>query len=43
MTVDPASLRRYIEQFFSVSHTAVYWGSPEEFFEELDRTWTATP
>lgn len=38
---DPARVRRYLERYFNAPdmHIEIYWGSVEDFLEELNRRW----
>ena len=38
---DPDRARRYLDKLFSESNITIYWGSTEEFLQELDVQWKA--
>jgi hypothetical protein len=42
---DPTTTRRFLEKYFHASWTnfEVYWGSVEDFLQELDRQWRTKP
>jgi hypothetical protein len=40
---EPARVREYLERLFQRAKITIYWGSVEQFLEELNSKWTANP
>ncbi|MGH8902197.1 MAG: CHAT domain-containing protein [Egibacteraceae bacterium] len=38
-TIEPDRARRYLERYFSKSEISIYWGSVEDFLQELSKGW----
>ena len=39
--IEPERARRYLEKYFQDAHLSIYWGSAEDFVQELQRHWEA--
>ena len=42
-TDQPARVRHYMERFFGSENMDIYWGSTEEFLQELREQWQTRP
>lgn len=41
LTTEPARVRQFLERHFGSANTNIYWGSTEEFLQELREQWEA--
>jgi hypothetical protein len=42
-TSEPARVRDYLRSYFESEKTGIYWGSTDEFLQELHEQWLARP
>jgi hypothetical protein len=42
-TTEPARVRQYLERYFGSENMDIYWGSTDEFLQELQEKWQARP
>ena len=40
--LEPERARRYLEKYFQDANISIYWGSAEDFLQELQRHWKGT-